>query len=140
MVLVSYYVPCGTHELPMYTVVIVSYSFTLWYPGVTFVPCGIRELPTYLVVPLWYLCLSFCPLGRVLVSTSIRLTSRSCTVVLRTLDLPFQNVKHLPLELFQKRNGYGLNACNNVRDTLYNTDIINSFVKLIVHSPVGKLV
>ena len=69
-------------------------------------------------------------------STSIRLTSRSCAVVLRTPNLPFRNVKHLPLEypitteLFQKRNGYGLNACNNVRDTLHNTDIINSFVKL----------
>ena len=37
-------------------------------------------------------------------------------------------------ELFQK-NGYDFNACNNVRDTLYNTDIINPIVKLIVHSP-----
>ena len=32
------------------------------------------------------------------------------------------------------------NACNNVRDILYNTDIINYIVKLVVHSPVGKLV
>ena len=32
------------------------------------------------------------------------------------------------------------NACNNVRDILYDTDIINSVVKLIAHSPVGKLV
>ena len=50
-------------------------------------------------------------------------------------------VKHIllecPIELFQK-NGCDLNACNNVRDILYNTDIINSIVKLIVHSPVGK--
>ena len=29
---------------------------------------------------------------------------------------------------------------NNVRDILYNTDVINSIFKLIVHSPVGKLV
>ena len=42
-------------------------------------------------------------------------------------------------ELFQK-NGYDFNACNNVRDILYNTHIINSIVKMIVHSPVGKLV
>ena len=42
-------------------------------------------------------------------------------------------------QLFQK-NGYDFNDCNNVRDILYNTDIINSIVKLIVHSPVGKLV
>ena len=42
------------------------------------------------------------------------------------------------------------NTCNNVRDILYDTDIINSIVKLIdiinsivkliVHSPVGNLV
>ena len=42
-------------------------------------------------------------------------------------------------ELFQK-NGYEFNACYNVIDILYNTDIISSIVKLIVHSPVGKLV
>ena len=53
------------------------------------------------------------------------------------------SVKHILIEcpitteLFQK-NGYNFNACNNVRDTLYNTDI-NSVVKLIVYSPVGKL-
>ena len=40
-------------------------------------------------------------------------------------------------ELFQK-NGYDLNACN--RDILYNNDVINHIIKLIVHSPVGKLV
>ena len=33
-----------------------------------------------------------------------------------------------------------INACNNVRDILYNADIISYIVKLIVHSPVGKLV
>ncbi len=42
-------------------------------------------------------------------------------------------------ELFQK-NGYDLTACNNVIDILCNTDVINHIVKLIVHSPVGKLV
>ena len=52
------------------------------------------------------------------------------------------SVKHILLEflitidLFQK-NGYDFNDCNNVRDILYNTDIIISIVKLIVHSPVG---
>ena len=55
------------------------------------------------------------------------------------------SAKHILLEcpittkLFQK-NGYDFNACNNVRDILYNTDIINSIVKLIIHSPMGKLV
>ena len=45
---------------------------------------------------------------------------------------------HFTTELFQK-NGYDFNACNNVRDILYNTDNISSIVKLIVHSPVRKL-
>ena len=54
------------------------------------------------------------------------------------------SVKHILLEcsitteLFQK-NGYDFNACNNVRDILYNTDIISFIVKLIDYSPVGKL-
>ena len=54
-------------------------------------------------------------------------------------------VKHILLEcpitteLFQK-NGYDLNAYNNVRDILYNTDVITNIFKSIVHSPVGKLV
>ena len=42
-------------------------------------------------------------------------------------------------ELFQK-NGYDLNAYNNARAILYNTDVITNIVKSIVHSPVGKLV
>ena len=45
----------------------------------------------------------------------------------------------LPQSYFRK-NGYDFNACNNVRDILYNTEIINSVVRLIVHSPIGKLV
>ena len=55
------------------------------------------------------------------------------------------SVKHMLLEcpvtteLFQK-NGYDLNAYNNVRDILYNTDVITNFVKSIVHSAVGKLI
>ena len=55
------------------------------------------------------------------------------------------SVKHILLEcpitteLFQK-NGYDLNDYNNVRDILYNTDVITNIVKPIVHSPVGKLV
>ena len=49
------------------------------------------------------------------------------------------SIKHILLEcpitteLFQK-NGYDFNACNNVRDILNSTDIINSLVKLIAHS------
>ena len=42
-------------------------------------------------------------------------------------------------ELFQK-NGYDLNAYNNVRAILYNTDVITNIVKSIVHTPVGKSV
>ena len=55
------------------------------------------------------------------------------------------SVKHLLLacpittELFQK-NRYDLNVYNNVRDILYNTDVITNIVRSIVHSPVGKLV
>ena len=46
---------------------------------------------------------------------------------------------HITTELFQK-NGYDLNAYNNVRDILYKNDVITNIVKSIVHSPVGKLV
>ena len=55
------------------------------------------------------------------------------------------SVKHIllecpiPTELFQK-NGYDLNAYNNVREIFYINDIITNIVKSIVHSPVGKLV
>ena len=42
-------------------------------------------------------------------------------------------------ELFQN-NAHDFNACNNVTDILYNTDVITSVHKLIVHSPVGDLV
>ena len=42
-------------------------------------------------------------------------------------------------ELFQK-NGYDFNAYSNVRDILYNTDVIISIVKLAIRRPVGKLV
>ena len=55
------------------------------------------------------------------------------------------SVKHILLEcpitteLFQK-NGCDLNAYNNVRDILYNTDVITNIAGSIVHSLVGKLV
>ena len=42
-------------------------------------------------------------------------------------------------EVFQI-NGSDFNACINVRHILYNTDVIASIVKLIVHSQGGKLV
>ena len=41
--------------------------------------------------------------------------------------------------LFYK-NGYGVNISNNVKDILYDTDVIIFIVKLIVYSPVGKLI
>ena len=37
-------------------------------------------------------------------------------------------------------NWYDLHAYNNVRDILYNNDVITNIVKSIAHSPVGKLV
>ena len=58
---------------------------------------------------------------------------------------PYISVKHILLEclitteLFQK-NGYDFNAYNNVKDILYNDDVITNIVKSIVHSPEGKLV
>ena len=42
--------------------------------------------------------------------------------------------------VISEKNVYDLNGCNNVRDILYNNDDINHIVKLIVHSPVGKLI
>ena len=57
------------------------------------------------------------------------------------------SMKHILLEcpisitkkkIFRKMDDF--NDCNNIRDILYNTDIIISVVKLVVHSPVGKLV
>ena len=42
-------------------------------------------------------------------------------------------------EIFQK-NGYDFNACITVKNIVHNTDVIACIVKLIVHSPVGKLV
>ena len=38
------------------------------------------------------------------------------------------------------KNGYDFNACNNVRDILYDIHVITSIVNLFVHSPVGKFV
>ena len=55
------------------------------------------------------------------------------------------SVKHILLEcpitkdLFLKI-GYHFSDRNNVRDILHDTDVTISVVKLIVHSPVGKLV
>ena len=43
-------------------------------------------------------------------------------------------------DYFSKKKKNDLNACNNVRDILYNSDVITNIVKSIVHSPVGKLV
>ena len=42
-------------------------------------------------------------------------------------------------EIFQK-NGYDFNACITVNIIVHNTDVIACIVKLIVHSPAGKLV
>ena len=67
--------------------------------------------------------------------------SRNVTYVCKNI----LSVKHISIEcpitteLFQK-NGYDLNVYNNVRDILYNTDVITNIVKSIIHSAVGKLV
>ena len=55
------------------------------------------------------------------------------------------NVKYTLLECpitteLVQENGYDFNAGNNVKDFLYDIDVINPIVKLIVQSPVGKLV
>ena len=44
------------------------------------------------------------------------------------------------LQSYFKKNGYDLNAYNNVRDILYENDVITNIVKSIFHSPVEKLV
>ena len=44
-----------------------------------------------------------------------------------------------PIEVFQK-NGFQFDACNKVRDIFYNSDVITSSVKVIVHSLAGNLV
>ena len=69
------------------------------------------------------------------------------THVLTCVCKTILSVKHTLLECSvttviknKNKNGYDINACNNVRDILYNTDIMNFVVELIVHSPVGKLV
>ena len=52
-------------------------------------------------------------------------------------------VKHILLECpittdLLQENGYYLNAYYNVRDILYNTDVITNIVQSIIHSPVGN--
>ena len=47
---------------------------------------------------------------------------------------------HITTMLFQEKNVYDFNACNNVRDILYTRDVVTSTVQLIVHSSVCKLV
>ena len=42
--------------------------------------------------------------------------------------------------VISEKNGYDLNAYNNVRDILSNTDVITNIVKSIVHSPAGKII
>ena len=44
------------------------------------------------------------------------------------------------LFFYKSEKWYDFNACNNVRDILYNSDAITSTNKLIVHSTVGKLI
>ena len=43
-------------------------------------------------------------------------------------------------QIYFRKNGFDFSDCNNVRDIFYNTDIMIFIVKLIVHSPAGKLV
>ena len=66
--------------------------------------------------------------------------SQNVTCVCKNI-LSVKHILECPIttELFQT-NGYDLHAYNNVRDILYNNDVITNIVKSIVHSPVGKLV
>ena len=52
----------------------------------------------------------------------------------------FKRYLYITLRVISEKKGYDLNAYNNVRDILYNTDVITNIVKSIVHSPAGKLV
>ena len=38
------------------------------------------------------------------------------------------------------KDGYDFTACNNVREILYDTDVITFIVRLIVYSLVSKLI
>ena len=38
-----------------------------------------------------------------------------------------------------KKDGHDFTSCNSVIDIVYNTNVINPIAKLIVRSPVGKL-
>ena len=85
------------------------------------------------------------------VSIQVFVTSRFCNypaVNVQLILLGVVNVQVIPLGDVNvqflmknvKKNGYDLiNAYNNVRDILYNTDVITNIVKLIAHSLVGKL-
>ena len=65
--------------------------------------------------------------------------TRVCKNILPVKHILLEKLNVLLLQLFQK-NGYDLNAYNNVSDILYNTDVSTNIAKLIVHNPVGKLV
>ena len=84
-------------------------------------------------------------LARVIYKLHLNTWNTKCSQNVTCVCKNILSIKHILLEcpittgLFQK-NGYDFNPCKNVRDILYNADIISSIVKLIVHSPVGKLV
>ena len=48
----------------------------------------------------------------------------------------FEYITHV----FEHCYSADLATANNVRDIVYNTDLITSVVQSIVHSPVGKLI
>ena len=72
-------------------------------------------------------------------------TACVCSLVLLLFRKTVLSVNHiLPARritrvISEKKKVDDFNACNNVRDILYNTDVITSIVQLIVHCPVGKL-
>ena len=66
--------------------------------------------------------------------------SQNVTCVCKKYLLNTYCLNVLLLQSYFRKNGYDLNAYNNVRDISYNTDVITNIVKSIVHSPVGKLV
>ena len=68
--------------------------------------------------------------GQVDAISFVRISSGIHIFFIRTARMSYYRI------VISLKNGYDFNVCNNVRDVLYYTDVINSVVKLIAHSPV----
>ena len=54
------------------------------------------------------------------------------TIAQSDVIVAFKAFKVIGMSCLFQKNEYDFNACNNVRDILYNTDVINSFAKLCI--------